>query len=135
MKKKITPNSLCPCGSKIKYKKCCGIYHKGAIPKTALLLMRSRYSAYATHNSDYIVKTTHCNNSDYTIDAKAWKESIEFFSKSTAFLALEVLEFIDGEEEAFVTFKAKLSSGDMLEKSRFLKVGGFWFYESGEIAF
>lgn len=133
--KKITPNTPCPCGSKVKYKKCCAVYHKGAIPKTALLLMRSRYSAYATNNSAYIVKTTHENNPDYTTDTKAWRESIETFSKTTQFLALEILEFIDGEEESFVTFKAKLSSGDMLEKSRFLKVNGFWLYESGEISF
>jgi SEC-C motif-containing protein len=131
--KKISPNSFCPCGSKIKYKKCCAIYHKGAIAKTALLLMKSRYSAYATNNSAYIVKTTHPNNSDYTIDTKAWRESIESFSQITAFLALEILEFIDGEEEAFVTFNAKLSSGDMIEKSKFLKVNGAWFYDSGEI--
>ena len=134
MKKKITSNSSCPCGSKIKYKKCCAIYHKGAIPKTALLLMRSRYSAYATYNSAYIMKTTHCDNSDYTTDSKVWKESIEFFTKSTEFLGLTVLESIDGEDESFVIFKAKLSSGEMLEKSRFLKVDGCWLYESGEIS-
>jgi len=135
MMQKITSNTPCPCGSKIKYKKCCAIYHKGAVPKTALLLMRSRYSAYATYNSAYIVKTTHCDNVDYTLDTKAWKESINDFSKTTDFLALEIVAFTDGEEEAFVTFKAKLSSGNMLEKSRFLKLNGFWLYESGEVNF
>ena len=134
MMQKITSNTACPCGSKIKYKKCCAIYHKGAIPKTALLLMMSRYSAYATNNSAYIVKTTHYDNVDYTTDIKAWKESIQVFSKTTKFLALEILEFIDGEEEAFVSFRAKLSTGDMVEKSHFLKVDGFWLYESGEIS-
>jgi SEC-C motif-containing protein len=128
--KKITSNSLCPCGSHVKYKKCCAKYHKGALPKTALELMKSRYVAYAINDASYIIKTTHPNNPDYTDDTKAWKESIELFSKSTEFLGLEILEFIDGEEEAFVTFKAKLSSGDMLEKSRFLKFSNRWFYES-----
>ena len=131
--KKIRPNDLCPCGSKHKYKKCCAIYHKGVVPKTALLLMKSRYSAYACNHASYIIKTTHPNNSDYTIETKSWKESIEAFSKITEFLALEVIEFIDGEEEAFVTFKAKLSSANMTEKSRFLKVNNFWLYESGEV--
>jgi len=130
--KKISQNALCPCGSKIKYKRCCAVYHKGAVAKTALLLMKSRYSAYATANSAYIIKTTHPNNDDYTIDTKAWKKSIEIFSKTTDFLSLEILEFIDGEKEAFVTFKAELSSGTMIEKSRFLKVNGSWLYESGE---
>jgi len=131
--KKISPNSSCPCGSNNKYKKCCAIYHKGAVPKTALLLMKSRYSAYACNHASYIIKTTHPNNSDYTTETKSWKESIESFSKTTEFLALEVVEFIDGEDEAFVTFKAELSSGDMIEKSRFLKVNNFWLYESGEL--
>ncbi|CAA6814441.1 MAG: Unknown protein [uncultured Sulfurovum sp.] len=132
--KKISPNSLCPCGSKNKYKKCCLIYHKGAKPKTALLLMKSRYVAYAVGNSSYIVKTTHQNNEQYMTDTKAWKESIDVFCKETEFLGLEILEFIDGDEEAFVTFKALLSSGEMIEKSRFLKVNGFWLYENGEVS-
>jgi len=41
------------------------------------------------------------------------------------------LEFIDGENEAFVKFDALLSGTHFIEKSRFLKVDGRWFYESG----
>ena len=93
--------------------------------------MKSRYVAYAVGDAAYIVKTTHSNNSDYTKDAKAWKESIDVFCQGTEFLGLEILEFIDGEEEAFVTFKAMLSSAEMIEKSRFLKVNGHWLYEKG----
>jgi len=132
--KKISPNSLCPCGSKTKYKKCCQVYHKGAKPKTALLLMKSRYSAYALGESRYIIKTTHENNAQYMSDTKAWQESIDSFCRETEFLGLEILEFIEGEEEAFVTFKANLSSGEMVEKSRFLKVEGMWLYENGEVS-
>ena len=130
--KKTSPNAPCPCGSKNKYKKCCQPYHKGAKAKTALLLMRSRYSAYAVGNSSYIIKTTHQNNPDFTDNIKAWQESIENFSQATDFLGLEILEFVDGEKEAFVTFRASLSSGDMVEKSRFLKEGDEWLYERGE---
>lgn len=131
--KKLSPNAPCPCGSNQKYKKCCAIYHKGALSKNALLLMKSRYSAYAAGNSKYIIKTTHPNNPEYIADSKSWKDSINAFSKHTQFLGLEILEFIDGEEEAFVMFKAKLSSGDMVEKSRFLKVENQWFYESAVV--
>ena len=127
--KKTSQNSLCPCGSREKYKKCCAVYHKGARPKTALLLMKSRYSAYAVGDSGYIVKTTHPNNPDNTENTKEWKESIDTFFRETDFLGLEILEFIGGEEEAFVTFNAKLSTGTMVEKSRFLKINGVWFYE------
>jgi len=131
--KKISPNTPCPCGSKIKYKKCCGVYHKGALPKTALLLMKSRYSAYAVGNSSYIIKTTHPDNNDYSEDVKAWKESIYLFCEHTEFLGLKIEEFTEGENEAFVTFKAKLNSGDLVEKSLFYKENGRWLYVSGEI--
>lgn len=131
--KKISPNTLCPCGSQQKYKKCCAVYHKGAVPKNALLLMKSRYAAYAVGESSYIIKTTHPNHPDYSTDTKSWRADIDLFAQYTDFLGLEIMEFVEGEEEAFVTFKAKLSSGDMVEKSRFLKVKGRWLYESGII--
>ena len=130
--KKITLNTPCPCGSHIKYKKCCALYHKGAFPKTALALMKSRYTAYVRADSRYIIQTTHPDNSDYTDDAKSWKESIENFSKITEFLGLEIIDFFDGNEQAWVEFKAKLSTGDMVEKSHFFKVNGRWLYHSGE---
>lgn len=94
--------------------------------------MKSRYSAYAVGESVYIIKTTHPDNPDYTEDTKAWKGSIDLFCQQTLFQNLEILEWIDGEEEAFVTFKASLSTGVLIEKSRFLKVDGRWLYRSGE---
>ena len=130
--KKISPNAPCPCGSHKKYKKCCLIYHKGAIPKNALILMRSRYSAYAVGNSSYIIKTTHPNNADYSSDIVAWKASINSFCQDTEFLKLEISSAIEIGDESFVTFRAKLSSGEMVEKSRFLKVDNQWLYESGD---
>ena len=76
--------------------------------------------------------TTHPNNPDYTDDKERWRESILAFSQNTQFLGLKILEFIDGEDEAFVTFEAKLDGGILKEKSRFLKEKGKWLYESGE---
>ena len=96
--------------------------------------MKSRYAAFAVDDARYIVKTTHENNPDFTTDVQIWKEGIKSFTTNTEFLGLEILEFIDGEKEAYVTFKASLSSGDMTEKSRFLKVDGLWLYESGIIS-
>ena len=55
---KFSPNNPCPCGSGKKYKKCCQIYHKGKIAKSALELMKSRYSAFAVGDIDYIIKTS-----------------------------------------------------------------------------
>jgi SEC-C motif-containing protein len=128
---KLSPNTLCPCGSGVKYKKCCSKYHKGTFTPNALILMKSRYTAYTTGNADYLIKTTHPNNNDYTEDKKSWKHSILEFTKDTEFLNLKIIEFIDGETEAYVTFIAKLSSKELREKSRFLKEDGKWLYVDG----
>ena len=97
--------------------------------------MKSRYSAYKVGNSDYIIQTTHKNNSDFTTDIKAWKDSIEEFSKYSDFQGLEIVEFIDGNTEAYVTFRATIFQDNQdisfTEKSRFLKEDGMWFYVDG----
>jgi len=45
---------------------------------------------------------------------------------------LEILEYTDGEKEAFVTFRATFGNGEMVERSRFLKEGDEWLYVDGE---
>jgi len=94
--------------------------------------MKSRYSAYAADFPDYIIKTTHPDNPDFTTDTKQWRESIRLFIKQTDFLNLKIQEYIQKEEEAYVTFVATLSSGELQEKSRFLKISGKWLYVDGE---
>lgn len=122
-------NDRCPCGSGLKYKKCCKTYHDGKVPKSALLLMKSRYSAYALNQYKYIIKTHY--KSTETI------ESIKEFSENTTFEKLEILEFLDGENEAFVTFRANLftnnNDSSFTEKSRFIKENEKWFYIDGEM--
>lgn len=129
---KITSNSKCPCGSRLKYKKCCEVYHDSVEAADALKLMVTRYSAYAAGDSSYIMRTTHQSNPDFKDDRKAWAEEIDRFCDSTEFLGLEVLDFIEGDDEAFVEFKAKLSDGILHEKSRFVRENGRWLYHSGE---
>jgi len=51
----------CPCGGG-KYAQCCGRYHTGAeIAPTALVLMRSRYSAYVVDDGVYLQATWHAS--------------------------------------------------------------------------
>lgn len=134
---KLPVNDSCPCGSQKKYKKCCKVFHdKIRFPVNALELMKSRFSAFATSNSDYIISTTHQSNPDFTKDLKSWREDIFNFSKNTKFEKLEILEFLDDEVESFVTFKATLFQDkndiSFIEKSRFLTVDGKWLYVDGE---
>lgn len=123
---------LCLCNSGKEYYDCCRPFHEGAFPPTALALMRSRYSAYALHKAEYIIKTTHKDNKSYQSDRDRWVEEILFFSKHTQFIRLEILEEIEDCLEAYVTFKAHLIQNQqkrvMVEKSYFVKEGGRWFY-------
>jgi len=133
---KFSVNSLCPCGSKKKYKKCCKVFHNGTLPKTALELMKSRYSAYAVGNSKYIMNTTHVLNSEYSQDKKTWEENIQNFMKDSTFNSLEILEFLDGLPEAYVTFKANIDingvDSTFTEKSKFIKENEKWLYVNGD---
>ncbi len=127
---KISKNSKCPCGSGKKYKECCFKFHKRSNPKNALDLMKSRYSAYAIGDANYIIKTTHKNSLHYEKDRKKWIDSIKDFSKSN-FKKLEIIEFVDGEKEAFVKFRAYIDDYIMEENSRFIKEDK-WYYIGGE---
>lgn len=133
---KISPNNPCLCGSLLKYKKCCKVFHDGALAKTALELMKSRYCAFSLGKSEYIISTTHEKNPDFSSDIKSWKADIINFSKNTQFENLEILDFVDDEIESFVTFKATLTQNNndvsFCERSRFLKVEQKWLYVDGE---
>lgn len=128
--------SNCPCHSGKPYQACCQPYHQGAAPENALLLMRSRYAAYARHLPAYIIATTHQTNPAYTTQTAQWKQDILAFSKATRFTGLTIHAFLDGPEEAFVVFTAHLEQNGLdasfTEKSRFLKERDRWLYVSGE---
>jgi SEC-C motif-containing protein len=125
---------ICPCCSTLKYEDCCGLYHRGKTPPNALALMRSRYSAYACKLPEYIIKTTHHENSSFTNNKKKWVQDILTFCNHTVFEKLEIKEFIDGEDVAYVSFLAHLKQDEMkiphFEKSLFKKVNGVWLYHS-----
>lgn len=119
----------CVCCSGKEYADCCKPYHEGALPETALALMRSRYSAYALGKADYIIHTTHPESPYFEKNREKWEKAILHFCHSTQFLKLEIV----GYGEDWVHFIAHLSSGALNEKSQFQKVGGKWLYLKGEI--
>lgn len=135
---KYNSNSLCPCNSGKKYKKCCKLIHDGIeSARNALELMISRYSAYAVNRSDYIIQTTHITNEQFMHDMEAWFQEIEEFSLNTRFNGLEILDYIEKQEEAFVTFHAKLQQNghcfSFTEQSRFIKENDIWYYQHADI--
>jgi SEC-C motif-containing protein len=97
--------------------------------------MRSRYSAYALGLADYIMATTHPKNPTYITNHKKWRKEILAFSNNTQFVGLDILQFVDGKEEALVAFTAHLKQqnqeASFTEESRFEKVHGRWLYLHG----
>jgi SEC-C motif-containing protein len=127
----------CPCKSQKNYEECCKPYHTGELlPSNALLLMRSRYSAYALGLAEYIIETTHPTHPETGKKIWDWREDILHFSRDTEFVDLEILSFEETEQEAFVTFTASLKQQDKdfcyTEKSLFEKQGDLWLYKDAE---
>jgi SEC-C motif-containing protein len=115
---------------------CCAPFHQGEAPQTALQLMRSRYSAYKLNMPDYIIATTHPDNSQYQKDTDSWKKSISHFSTMCSFDKLDILGFEEEGDRAFVTFTAHIRENgrdiSFTEKSEFEKAAGRWLYLRGE---
>ena len=124
-------NSLesCFCGSAIPFKDCCQKYIDG-IEKapTALALMKSRFSAYVTHQADYLLNTTHSSERKYYSKAEIlnWATANEW----------QKLEIISSTENT-VEFKAYFLDKNKVnqvhyEFSTFKQENGSWFYEEGK---
>ncbi len=98
--------------------------------------MKSRYVAYKLQLPKYIINTTHKDNKDYLDDFLTWENQILDFCKNCDFKNLKILEFIDGNLEAYVTFRVQLfcknEDNSFMEKSKFIKKNDKWFYHSGE---
>jgi SEC-C motif-containing protein len=125
----------CPCGSGKPYADCCEPYISGAVrPDTAEQLMRSRYSAYAKVNMDYLHDTLHPDHrQDHDRNAaRRWAEESDW-------LGLTIVATEDGQagdKQGVVEFRAsyreKGKNHVLHEVSRFENIDGQWYYVDGE---
>lgn len=122
----------CPCGSGFTYGGCCRKYHEGEPAPNALVLMRSRYSAYALGLASYIMATTDKEHPEQKKKRSVWEKEINAFSTNTLFKRLEIRGFSEGSQEAKVTFIAYLEQAgrdvSFEETSVFAKREGLWLY-------
>ncbi|WP_346984125.1 YchJ family protein [Chryseobacterium sp. POE27] len=120
----------CPCCSGKTYEECCKPYHAGEkYAPTAEALMRSRFSAFAIPNGEYLMETTFPSKRKYhnKKDLQEWGEintwtKLEIVSKP----AVNKVEF-----KAFYTDE----NGDPQihhELSTFKMIQNRWFYATGE---
>jgi SEC-C motif-containing protein len=126
----------CECGKGPSTDECCGRFIKGdAKPETAEALMRSRYTAYAIQEIDYL-EATHDPKTVKNMD----REDTEKWAKEAKWEGLEIVETEAGgpeDETGVVEFIARYESdGNSIghhERSTFRKIDGAWFYVDGDM--
>lgn len=130
-----TETKDCPCGSGKPFTQCCEPLLKGkARAEAPEQLMRSRYTAFAVGDIDYIFDT-HDPDTVEQIDRK----STETWSKQSEWLGLEILETklggpedYTGTVEFVARYKARGTKIDHREVATFRKHNGRWLFVDGE---
>ncbi len=126
-------SDFCPCQSGSLYKNCCGPFlMKKEIPATPEALMRSRYTAYAEGDMDYIEKTMRMPA------AKNFnKKEAEISNQSIRWCGLNIVFAKTEGEKGWVEFIASYSFEDktyqLHELSEFTLLNKQWYYIDGKI--
>lgn len=135
----MDPTAPCPCGAEELFGRCCLPLHLGERhAETAEELMRSRYSAYAVDNLDYVWQTWHPKT-----------RPAELTETGLTWTGLEIVDTVDGrpgDESGEVEFRAHyrqgrrsgrsapdVAGGTLHERSRFAVRARRWFYVDGEL--
>ncbi len=129
--KKMTekPRQACVCGSAKEAADCClALINGSRVAENAEQLMRSRYTAYALKNVQYVMDSWH-------VSTRPSEFILNDFPKWAGLKVLNVKPEKAGE--SYVEFVAAFydesnNMGQMHERSRFLREEGRWFYVDGE---
>lgn len=124
----MIPNN-CYCGSIEPFEFCCNLYISGAQKApTALALMKSRYSAYATHQVDYLLETTHSSQRKYYS-----RGEIFHWATANQWQKLEIISATDTTVEFKAYFKDENNVNQVhYEFSTFTQENESWFYVDGK---
>ncbi len=121
--------NLCPCCSGKLYEECCELFHsEEKFAPTAEKLMRSRFSAFAIPNSEYLWKTTLPSKRKFHD-----KNDLESWGKENTWTKLEIIQSSEREVEFKAYFTDKFGQENIHhEFSTFKKVDKKWYYVSGK---
>lgn len=89
--------------------------------------MRSRYSAFATGDVDYLIRTTHPNflKPNDGAHITAWMLEVRSWDK------LEILDTSENSVEFIAYYQDFGGHKTLHERSRFSRFNGAWVYETG----
>lgn len=125
----MTSIQACPCGQGA-YMSCCAPLHQGQQhASSAEQLMRSRYSAFALQQIDYLIQTTALGQQSY-LD----RDAIADWSQRNTWLQLEVIHHLAKLDKchAQVEFKAHYHDGQQAqvhhEISHFVYYAERWYF-------
>lgn len=131
-------NPPCPCGSGLKYGACCRPFHQGAEPPDPVRLMRSRFSAFALGQMDYLWRTLHPEHPDRSRPEAEWRADLRAHGQGLKFVRLRILDHDLAADGATgrVLFHAEIfergKEQSFLERSTFARTPEGWRYLSGE---
>jgi SEC-C motif domain protein len=141
-------DALCPCGGSAElgsadrsYAACCGRFHRSSKlePPSPEALMRSRFSAFAKADIDWLHRTLHPEHEDRRRPKSAFRKDLtRHFATGVRYVRLEVLDApkVASWETGLVLFVAHgvVKKADFLlaELSTFQPDGQGWRYLSGQ---
>ncbi len=119
----------CPCLSGLPYDECCGRFHRGqAQAPTAEALMRSRFSAFAVGDADYLLRTWHPSARPAGLDLEP---DVRWYRLDIVACSAGGLLDAEGTVEFRAYYRSPDGAGSQHEVSRFVRQDGAWAYVSG----
>lgn len=130
--KRPSESTACWCYSGLDQAQCCAPFLSGEQQApTALALMRSRFSAYVTHNERYLRETWYpvtCP-AELSLDPQRRWLGLKIISTQAGDVGDS-----EGVVEFVVRYKIDGKGHRLHEVSQFQHVGGRWLYVGGEVS-
>lgn len=119
----------CPCCSGNLYENCCKPFHSGEQhAPTAEALMRSRFSAFAIPNGEYLMETTLPTKRKFHT-----KKDLQEWGEINEWTKLEILKSTLNQVEFKAYYNAENGKPQIHhEHSLFKNLTGRWYYVSGK---
>ncbi len=121
----------CPCSSGLTYADCCAPLHRGtARAGTAEQLMRSRFSAFAVGDADYLLRTWHPRTrpADLELD-----DDLRWYRLDVLATSAGGVFDTDGTVEFEAFHRGPGGRGSLHEVSRFVRGSDGWQYVDGDV--
>ncbi len=124
---------MCPCDKVKPYQFCCEPFHnKEKKPQSALLLMKSRFSAFAMKRADYLIETIYPKGPLFHSNYLDWELSLLKVAQATEFLNLEIVDHRENLPRAEVIFRVECKRDgekkSYQEHSDFIFENSTWYF-------